>query len=143
MNRKNRTQYWVFTSLFALQMGFTAYAQLRLPQAQQMVAHLGFPDYFRVELCWLKLIGVAVLVLPQAPPRLKEWAYAGFTIVLGSALFAHLSVGDAPAAWIWSVATFVLGALSYVFHRRLLSAERAPRRISVASHGDPLEADGL
>jgi hypothetical protein len=30
---------------------------------------------------------------------LKEWAYAGFAIDLASALIAHLSVGDGPAAW--------------------------------------------
>src|SRR5688572_28282666 len=32
----------------------------------------------------------------MAPPRLKEWAYAGFIIVLVSALIAHPSVGDGP-----------------------------------------------
>ena len=111
--------YWVFTSLFALQMGFTAYAQLCLPQVAQVFRHLGFPDYFRIELSWLKFAGLLVLLLPMAPPRLKEWAYAGFTIVLGSALLAHLAVGDGPEAWSWSVGTFVLEALSYYFFRKL------------------------
>ena len=84
--------YWIATSLFALQMGFTAYAQLRLPQVAAAFTHLGFPAYFRVELSWLKLAGILVLLLP-APARLKEWAYAGFAITLVSALIAHLSVG--------------------------------------------------
>jgi hypothetical protein len=110
--------YWVFTGLFALQMGFTAYAQLRLPQVAQVFTHLGFPEYFRVELCWAKLIGLAVLLAPRVPARVKEWAYAGFAIVLGSALIAHLAVGDGPAAWSWSVGTFVLGAVAYYFDRR-------------------------
>ena len=47
------TGYWIATSLFALQMGFTAYAQLRLPQVAEAFTHLGFPAYFRVELSWL------------------------------------------------------------------------------------------
>lgn len=110
--------YWVLTSIFALQMGFTAYAELRLPQVAQAFTHLGFPDYFRVELSWMKVIGIAALLLPQAPARVKEWAYAGFAIDLGSALIAHLAVGDAAAAWSWPVGTFVLGALSYYFYRR-------------------------
>jgi hypothetical protein len=110
--------YWIATSLFALQMGFTAYAQLYLPQAVQVFPHLGFPDYFRIELCWLKLAGIVVLLVPMVPARLKEWAYAGFTIVLASALIAHLSVGDGAAKWSWSVGTFVLGAFSYVFYRK-------------------------
>jgi len=32
---------WTVTALFCLQMSFTAYAQLRLPQVAQMFTHLG------------------------------------------------------------------------------------------------------
>ena len=117
--------YWMVTALFCLQMGFTAYAQLRLPQVAQEFTHLGFPGYFRVELSWAKLIGVALLLAP-APPRLKEWAYAGFAINLASALIAHLSLGDGPEVWIWAAATGVLWGLSYFFWRRIAGyAERS------------------
>jgi hypothetical protein len=64
-------------TLFCLQIGFTAYAQLRLPQVAAAFAHLGLPDYFRVELAWAKLLGIVVLLAP-VPARLEEWAYAGF-----------------------------------------------------------------
>ena len=114
--------FWIVTALFCLQIGFTAYAQLRLPQVAEAFTHLGFPDYFRVELSWLKLAGIVVLLLP-APDRLKEWAYAGFAITLGSALFAHLSVGDDVAQWSWALGTAVLWASSYYFFRK-----RAPRQ---------------
>jgi uncharacterized membrane protein YdcZ (DUF606 family) len=110
--------YWIFTALFVLQMAFTAYAQLRIPAVAQVFDHLGFPDYFRIELSWAKLVGVVVLVVPMVPVRLKEWAYAGFTIVLISALIAHLSVGDDAAKWSWSVGTLGLEALSYYFYRK-------------------------
>ena len=109
--------YWTITGLFCLQMSFTAYAQLRLPQVAAEFAHLGFPDYFRVELSWAKLLGVALLLLP-APARLKEWVYAAFAINLASALIAHLAVGDGPAAWGWAAGTGVLWGLSYFFWRR-------------------------
>jgi DoxX-like protein len=111
--------FWISTVLFALQMGFTAYAQLRLPQVAETFAHLGFPAYFRVELSWAKFAGLAALLIPMVPARLKEWAYAGFAITLVSALIAHLAVGDPVAAWSWSVGTGVLWALSYFFWRRL------------------------
>jgi hypothetical protein len=111
------TGYWIATSLFALQMGFTAYAQLRLPQVAEAFTHLGFPAYFRVELSWLKVAGILVLLLP-APDRLKEWAYAGFAITLGSALVAHLAVGDDASKWSWAAGTAVLWALSYYFYRK-------------------------
>src|SRR5262245_38292534 len=42
--------YWIVTALFCLQIGFNAYAQLRLPQVAEAFTHLGFPAYFRVEL---------------------------------------------------------------------------------------------
>ena len=110
--------YWIVTALFCLQMSFTAYAQLRLPQVAEMFTHLGFPAYFRVELSWVKLLGVVLLLAP-APARLKEWAYAGFAITLGSALIAHFAVGDPPVVWGWTAATGVLWGLSYFFWRRL------------------------
>src|SRR4029434_905973 len=87
--------FWIVTALFCLQIGFTAYAQLSLPQVAEAFTRLGFPDYFRVELAWSKLVGVVLLLAP-APARLKEWAYAGFAITLGSALLSHLAVGDGP-----------------------------------------------
>src|SRR5678816_4921325 len=89
--------YWIVTALFCLQMSFTAYAQLRLPQVAESFTHLGFPGYFRVELSVAKLLGVALLLAP-VPVRLKEWAYAGFAIDLASAVIAHVSVGDGPEA---------------------------------------------
>jgi hypothetical protein len=82
--------FWTVTALFCLQIGFTAYAQLHLPQVEAAFMHLGFPDHFRVELAFAKLLGVVLLLAP-GPARLKEWAYAGFAITLGSALIAHLS----------------------------------------------------
>ena len=110
--------YWIATSLFALQMGFTAYAQLRIPQVAEAFTHLGFPAYFRVELSWLKFAGLLVLFLP-ALDRLKEWAYAGFAFTLVSAVIAHVAVGDDVLAWSWAVGTAVLWTLSYVFFRKL------------------------
>ena len=113
--------FGIVTALFCLQVGFTAYAQLRLPQVAEMFTHLGFPAYFRVELSWAKFVGIALLLAPVSA-RLKEWAYAGFAITLASALIAHFSVGDGPAVWGWSAATAVLWGLSDFFWRRLQGA---------------------
>lgn len=112
--------YWTVTTLFCLQMGFTAYAQLRLPVVAEAFTHLGFPDYFRIELSWAKFLGIMVLLAP-VPARLKEWAYAGFAITLVSALIAHFTLREGPQAWGWAAGTGVLWVLSYIFWRRLSS----------------------
>ena len=116
--KANVIAYWTFTVLFCLQMGFTAYAQLRLPQVAQAFNHLGFPAYFRVELSWAKFLGVLLLLAP-VPARMKEWAYSGFAITLVSAIIAHLAAGDGPQAWSWAAGTGVLWILSYFFWRRM------------------------
>jgi hypothetical protein len=121
--------FWIATGLFCLQMGFTAYAQLRLPQVAEAFAHLGFPPYFRVELSWAKLFGVVALLAPL-PARVKEWAHAGFAITLVSALIAHLAVGDGPEKWGWSVMTAVLWGLSYGLWRLLPSGPAAAPRLA-------------
>src|SRR5262245_30360285 len=122
--------FWIVTALFCLQMSFTAYAQLRLPEVAEAFTRLGFPAYFRVELSCAKLLGVALLLAPVSA-RLKEWAYAGFAINLASALIAHLSVGDGPEAWGFAAATGVLWGLSYFFWRlsyaKMSSDSKMPR----------------
>lgn len=123
--KATRVGFWVATALFCLQIGFTAYAQLRLPQVAAAFTHLGFPGYFRVELSWAKFLGVVLLLAP-VPARLKEWAYAGFAITLVSALIAHFSVGDGAQAWGWAAGTLVLWGLSYSFWRRTQPAARKP-----------------
>ena len=109
--------YWMVTGLFCLQMTFTAYAQLRIPQVAEAFTHLGFPGYFRVELSLAKLLGVLLLLAP-VPSRLKEWVYAGFAIDIASAVIAHVSVGDGPEAWGWAAGTGLLWMLSYFLWRR-------------------------
>jgi hypothetical protein len=121
--------FWSVTTLLCLQIGFTAYAQLRLPPVAEAFAHLGFPDYFRVELAWAKLLGVVLLLAPVSA-RLKEWAYAGFAITLGSALIAHFAVGDGPEAWGWAAATGVLWGISYFLWSRLQAMPSTPDSVA-------------
>jgi hypothetical protein len=117
------TAFWIVTALFCLEMSFTAYYEL-LPQGAQAFARLGFPaHYFPIELSLAKLVGVAALLLPVIPARLKEWAYAGFAINLVSAIIAHLSIHDIPQALAPSSITSVLWGLSYYLWRRVQAAQ--------------------
>jgi hypothetical protein len=116
--------FWIFTVLFALEMGFTAYSQLKVPVVAAAFVRYGFPSYFREELAWAKFAGLVVLLVPMVPSRLKEWAYCGFAIVLVSALITHFAMGEGFNAWMWAAGTSVLWALSYGFWLRV-SAMRA------------------
>jgi hypothetical protein len=126
-----RVAYWATTSFFALWMAFTAYAQLCLPVVRQMFTHLGFPDYFRIELSLAKIVGILILLFP-VPPQVKEWAYSGFAITLSSALIAHLSVGDSPAVFMWRVVAGVVLGLSYFFYSK---TSREPSAVSLLPDG--------
>src|SRR5262245_4953714 len=119
--------FWVATVIFCLQMSFTAYYELALlPDAAQAFARLGFPaDFFRIELSWAKVAGVAVLLIPMVPARLKEWAYAGFAFNLVSALIAHASIHDIPLAFVPSTLTSVLWIFSYAFWHRVQARQGA------------------
>jgi hypothetical protein len=69
-----------------------------------------------IDLAWAKLLG-AILLLAPVPARLKEWTYAGFGFTLGSAVIAHLAIGDGVEAWGWAAGTAVLWACSYSLWR--------------------------
>lgn len=86
--------YWATTGLFSLMFTFSGFAAVtHQPAMAAGYAHLGYPAYFLTLLGTAKLLGVATLLAPGLP-RLKEWAYAGFTINLVSAALSHLAMGD-------------------------------------------------
>jgi len=85
--------YWTTTVIVAIMMIFSAYAYVTKNEMVQNFHHLGYPDYFRVELAIGKLIGAILLVAPVSA-RIKEWVYAGFIITFVSAFIAHTASGD-------------------------------------------------
>ena len=62
-----------------------------------------------------------MLLLAPVPARLKEWAYAGFAITVGSCSIARVPPWAMVPRWGWA-ATLVLWGLSYFFWRRLQAA---------------------
>jgi DoxX-like family len=87
--KQNNLIYWISTGLIFLMEGVMPALTGHTEMAIEGIRHLGFPDYFRIELNILKVIGALVLILPMVPVRVKEWAYAGFGIVLISATVGH------------------------------------------------------
>jgi uncharacterized membrane protein len=92
--KSTKTIYWVITGLLAAAMLMNAYLYFTDPKMAAAFKHLGFPDFFRVELAIAKLIGVIVLLVPVFSGKIKEWAYAGFGITFISAALAHYLAKD-------------------------------------------------
>jgi hypothetical protein len=125
--------YWTTTILLAAMMVFSAFGYLTQEAIKQGFQHLGFPDYFRVELAIAKLAGAVVLLAPVAS-RLKEWAYAGFTITFISAFIAHTASGDPVFVRMMPLLFLVLLAVSYVaYHKRQTAGQQAPDTWQVVS----------
>lgn len=111
--KKDKIIYWTSTGALTFIMLFSMF-KMYTP----IYEHLGFPHYFRTELLIAKILGLIVLLTPQIPSILKEWAYAGFGIVLISASIAHFNRGDtiinAIEPYIWLI---ILAISNRYFHK--------------------------
>lgn len=92
--KKDKIIYWVSTGVISAMILFSGYSYFTNPQIVEGFKHMGFPDFFRVELGIAKIIGALILLIPQIPTKIKEWAYAGFIITFVSASIAHINAGD-------------------------------------------------
>ena len=115
--------YWITTSVVAVMMAFAAYSYITQPAVQQGFRHLGFPDYFRIELAIAKLIGAVLLLAPVAA-KVKEWAYAGFGITFISALTAHIASGDPVSERLILILFPGLLTISYISYQMRLTAKQ-------------------
>jgi len=113
--------YWGSTGLVALFMLFSGVMYFVADAPADTFERLGFPDYFRIQLGIAKLAG-GVALLISLPRWMKEWTYAGFTIVFISALIAHIAAGDPVSAMIAPVVMMIVLLVSYVsYHQYALS----------------------
>src|ERR1700722_16069563 len=111
--------YWIFTILLVVLMLFSAIASLRPnPDGTAMMKQLGYPYNVLTLLSVAKILGVIAILVPGFP-RLKEWAYAGFTFDLIGAIYASLTAGFTigSTAPIFVGLIFIFG--SYVFYHKL------------------------
>lgn len=116
--KKDKIIFWTSTGIISLMMCFSAYIYFTSPEAVAGFKHLGFPDYFRVELGVFKLLGAITLLAPL-PNRIKEWAYAGFGINFISAIVAHLGSGDGFGQTAPIFVFMIILGISYIYHHKL------------------------
>ena len=121
---KNKILYWVSTTIIFLFEGvmpaFTSQTEL----AKQGISHLGYPAYFGVMLVVFKVLGSLVLIIPQVPKRVKEWAYAGFMIDFLSALVSVWVVDGFGAGVMLPVVAIAVLIVSYVYYHKVYPSIR-------------------
>jgi len=114
--KRDKILYWIFTGLVSL--GFAASSIMYLTKSQQLVdgfKFLGLPLYLIPILGIAKLTGALALINPWFP-KLKEWAYAGFTFTLIGASWSHIATNTPFTA---PLVFFALVAISYFFYTRV------------------------
>ncbi|OJV90984.1 MAG: DoxX-like family protein [Bacteroidia bacterium 44-10] len=117
--KKDKIIYWTTTGLFSLFMLFSAFGYFTMDEMKEAFVHLGFPDYFRIQLGTAKVLGALALILPFVPKPFKIFAYVGFTINLFSAIIAHIAVGDPISGLLSIVFALVLLGVSYFTYTKL------------------------
>ncbi len=111
--------FWASTGIFSALMLFSSYSYLTAEEMKAAFHHLGFSDYFRVELAVAKLLGAFALLLPFIPKPVKIMAYCGFLITVVSAFIAHASSGDPTAVVVTPLVVLVVLIISYIYFNKL------------------------
>lgn len=118
-SKSTKIIYWVSTGIIFLFEGVLVALTSQTEFAKEGIRHLGYPEYFGVLLAVLKVIGALVLILPMVPPRIKEWAYAGFAFTIISAAVSHWSVDGFTGQTIFPIIFFGILATSYISYHKL------------------------
>lgn len=118
--------YWTATLLLCLVMaGGGIYNIMNTAEVKtELVGHLHYPEYFGPFIGTLKVLGTIVILIPGFP-KIKEWAYAGFTFDLIGATFSAIAVGDPFKNVAPMFLLFALLILSYVYHHKKLQTKQA------------------
>lgn len=121
--RNLKTIQWIVTGLAMFMMlGSGIGDLLMVDQVMDSIRTLGYPDYIATILGVAKVLGVAAVLIPGLP-RLKEWAYAGFTFDLGGAFVSHVLNGDPLQATITPVVPLLIVLASYFLYQRVKAAK--------------------
>jgi hypothetical protein len=90
--KKDKIIYWTATGIVVAIMLWSAFNFSFNKEMKGAFAHLGLPNWFRIELTVAKILGALALLIPAIPNRIKEFAYCGFAITLISAPLLFLGI---------------------------------------------------
>jgi hypothetical protein len=117
--KKAKIIFWITTIIIFLFEGVMPALTSQTELAKEGIKHLGYPEYFGNALVVFKILGVLVLVIPQVPNRVKEWAYAGFAFDFIFASISHFSVDGIDFQSFFPLIFLVILIISYVYHHKI------------------------
>ncbi|MCK7590495.1 DoxX family protein [Subsaxibacter sp. CAU 1640] len=117
--KSHKIIYWIATGLIFLFEGVMPALTSQSEMAKEGIRHLGYPDYFGTALAVFKVLGALLLIIPQVPKRLKEWAYAGFTFDFLFAFISIWAVDGLSGMTFFPLIVLAVLMISYVYYHKL------------------------
>ena len=117
--KKDKIIFWVTTGIIFIFEGVLPALTSHTEIAKEGIRHLGYPDYFRIQLGVFKVLGALALIIPMVPARVKEWAYAGFAFTMISAFIAHAVVDGINGQTFFPLFILAILIVSYVYYHKL------------------------
>jgi hypothetical protein len=117
--KKAKIIFWITTTIIFLFEGLMPALTSQSEMAKEGIKHLGYPEYFGNALVVFKILGVLILVIPQIPKNVKEWAYAGFAFDFIFASISHFAVDGVGFEGFFPLIFLVILAISYVYYHKL------------------------
>lgn len=120
MSNKNlKILYWTLTILFLLPTAGSAIPELFMSGPEQTIEslkRLGYPLYLMKILGLSKILGAAIILINKYS-ILKEWAYAGFSILFLGATASHILANDISVAPIPFIMFLIMISSYFIWHK--------------------------
>jgi hypothetical protein len=112
--------YWTTTVIIFLFEGVMPALTSQTELAKQGIQHLGYPLYFGNAFVIFKVLGTLVLIIPQIPNRIKEWAYAGFAFDFIFATISLLTIDGANFMAFFPLIFLAILIVSYISREKII-----------------------
>lgn len=117
--KRDKIIFWTATTIIALLEGVIPALTSQTELAKEGIKHLGYPEYFGNTLVVFKVLGVLVLIIPQIPKRVKEWAYAGFAFDFIFAMISHGAIDGINGQTFFPLIILGILIVSYIYYHKL------------------------
>ncbi|ASU34344.1 DoxX family protein [Mucilaginibacter xinganensis] len=124
--KKDKIIFWTTTIIIFLFEGVMPALTSQTEPAKEGIRHLGYPAYFGNALVVFKVLGTIVLIIPQIPKRLKEWAYAGFAFDFLFASISYFAVEGLVGLAFFPLIFLGILTISYIYYHKINNAFTTP-----------------